>query len=298
MLQRLLLASFFSCTLAFAQEAPWKTIELEWEEVPNAHSYEVRLTPKAGGVPVTFQVSENKLTQDVPTGIYLLRVRSRHKESDEVWSAWSDPIELEVLTKELIPESPKNGEVLTAQGDAREEVTFTWNKIEKARDYVLQIWTSETRDKPLTFVTRKNSQRLKLLPGRVYYWNVTFGAAGGVNYSQSVHTSTFLLQGQKLAMPSISRLPASTNVKELSWIGSPKAKSYKAKLHFKFLDHKDWKAVKEIEGASLKWSLDALKPGNYKLEVTALAPRYSASEKAVYEFTVKPTEAELMQFIK
>lgn len=293
---RLAFVSLIFTLQVFAQELPLKSIELEWEPVENAFGYEVRLTPKEGGTPLTFKTLESNLKQDVPIGVYLLRVRSQHKESDEVWSAWSDPLTFEVLTKELLPEEPKNDAVLTASSDAREELTFTWNKIEKAKDYVLQIWTEETKDKPLTFVTRKNSQRLKLLPGRVYFWNVTFGDAGGVSYAQKVHTNTFLLQGPKLAKPSINALTKFTQVKDFTWIGSAKAKTYAAKLSFKFLDHKDWKTLYLREDATKFWKFEPqLKPGSYKLEVTAKAPRHGDSETAVYEFTVKPTEAELQQ---
>jgi hypothetical protein len=285
------------CASVFAQELPMKTVELEWESVENAFGYQVRLTPEGGGKPLIFRTLEPKLVQEVPVGVYALRVRSRHKEVEDVWSPWSEALRLEVLVKELVLQKPLENSVLVAKSDGREEVEFEWTQIEKAKDYVLKIWTEETKDKPITFVAHKNTQRLKLLPGRVYFWTVTFESATRVSYAQKEHVSTFTLQGRKLVMPSIAEITAG-EVKEFSWIGSPKAKAYKAKLFFRYLDEKKWQVVKEDVLPGTKWPVDKLHAGVYKLEVVATAPRYTNSDTAVIEHVVKPTEAELTAAIQ
>lgn len=297
---RLAFVSFlFALVLsAQAQELPLKTIELEWEPVENAFGYELRLTPKNGGTPLTFKVLENKFVQDVPIGNYIFRIRSRHKDAEDHWSAWSDPILIEVLTKELLPLEPAHEAVLSAQTEARETVTFAWNQIDKARDYVLKIWTEETKDKPMTFVTRKNTHRLKLLPGRVYFWQVTFESSTGVAYTQEVRTQMFSLQGPKLLQPSIVPVENVADVRELKWIKSPKAKTYKARLQFRYLDETEWKTILEGELAETKWSFEKLKAGQYRAEVIAKAPRHAESVPGTYEFTVKPTEAEILQALQ
>lgn len=280
------------CLSVFAQELPLKTIELEWDPVDNAFGYEVRLTPEGGGKPLLFKTLEPKLVQEVPVGVYALRVRSRHKEVDDVWSPWSEALRLEVLIKELLPEKPLENEILIAKSDAREEVEFRWTKIDKAKNYVLRIWDEENKDKPITFVATKNSQRLKLLPGRIYFWTVSFESATQVTYAQKENISTFTLQGQKLVKPSISEVQPG-EVKEFSWIASPKAKAYKTKLLFRYIDETKWRMVREdvVEGTTLE--VEKLGAGVYKLEVIATAPRYTNSEISVFEHTVKPTEAEL-----
>lgn len=293
-------ASFilFFCFSVAAQELPLKTVELEWEPVENAFGYEVRLAPKGGGKPLLFKTIDPKLVQDVPVGIYALRVRSRHKDVFDVWSEWSDALLLEVLIKELQPELPVEKSVMIAKSDAREEVEFVWTKIDKAKDYVLKIWDEDTKEKPMTFVAHKNSHKLKLLPGRVYFWSVSFESATQVSYAQKENVSTFTLQGQKLVKPSINEIPKEGEITELSWIGSPKAKAYHAKLLFKFLDEKDWRVVKEGNFTETKIPTDKLRAGVYKLEVVATAPRYTNSETAVVEHIVKPTEAEMTAAIQ
>jgi hypothetical protein len=266
--------------------------------VENAFGYEIRLTPKNGGTPLTYKVLENKFTQDVPVGVYVLRIRSRHKEVEDLWSPWSDPLPLEVLVKELLMLEPAHEAVLTAKGEAREEVTFTWTKIDKARDYVLKIWTEETKEKPLTFVTRKNSQKLKLIAGRVYYWQVVFESATQVTYAQETRTHMFMLQGKKLIQPSILPLTPAVEIKELAWVKTPKATSYQTKLSYRFLDEDRFEAISQAELTDARWSTDKLKPGVYRLEVIAKAPRHANSDVGVLEFTVKPTEAQLTQALQ
>lgn len=283
---------------AFAQELPLKTIEMEWEPIENAYGYEVRLTPKAGGQPLMYRVLEPKLVQDVPIGVYVVRIRSRHKEYADIWSPWSDPMLVEVLIKDLLPLEPEDKSVITAKSDSREEIEFKWSHIEKARDYVLKLWTEETKEKPLTFVTRKNSQRLRLLPGRVYFWQVTFESATQVSYVQEVKTFSFQLQGKKLIQPSIRPVKPSTEVKELTWIGSPKAKEYKVKMSYGHLDDQAAIALKEEVVKETKFPTGKLKPGIYEFEVTAQAPGHASSDKATYKVAIKPTLAELEQALR
>lgn len=271
-----------------------KTIELEWEAQDNADGYEVRLTPE-GGKPIFFRTFEPKLSEEVPTGIYSLRIRSRHKEMHDLWSPWSDALRLEVLRKELHLLEPENETTLIAASAARQEVLFKWSEIAKARDYTLKIWTEETKEKPLVFVTRKTTQRLKLLPSQVYFWQVTFESANAVSYVQTVRTSMFTMQGPKLVKPSITPFKPGEERTGLSWISGKKSQSYEAVLSFRYLDESEWTAIKEEKTADTRWDFGKLKPGAYKLEVVAQSTRNAPSDKGTYEFVVKPSREELNQ---
>ncbi len=304
---RLLLSliSLFACLAAVAHdfgapaaalldEAPMlKTIELEWEPVENADGYEVRLTPE-GGKPIFFRTFESKLSEDVPVGVYSLRIRSRSKEASDLWSPWSDALRLEVLKKELLLLEPQHESLIAAISGARQEVEFKWTPVEKARRYVLKIWTEETKDKPLVFVTTKSSQRLKLLPSQIYFWQVTFESATATSYVQVVRTFMFTMQGPKLVKPSIVAFKPREEQTALSWISSKKAKSHTARLFFHYLDENEWTEIKEWKSEEgTTWEFGKLKPGAYKLEVVAHAPRHADSDKGVYEFVVKPKREEL-----
>ena len=269
-----------------------KTIELEWEAVENADGYEVRLTPETGKQ-IFFKTADSKLSEQVPVGVYSLRIRSKHKESSDLWSPWSDAIRLEVLKKELQLLEPQNEVVLTANSNKREEVAFKWSEVAKAKTYTLQIWDEQTKEKPLTFITKKNSQRLKLLPGRVYFWQVTFESSTAVNYVQVIKTNMFTIQGARLVKPSIHAFKTGAEQKVLSWISSKQAKSHSVKLFFRYLDEEKWTQVNTAEVPTVMWEFGKLKPGMYKLEVIAHAPKHTSSEPGSYEFLVKPKRAEL-----
>ncbi len=256
-----------------------KTIELEWEALDNAFGYEVRLTPETGK-PIFFRTMESRLSEEVPVGVYSLRIRSRHREHD-LWSDWSDPIRFEVLKKELELLEPKHEEVLTAQTNAREEVQFKWTEVAKAKRYTLSIWTEETKEKPLIFVTGKNSQRLKLLPGQIYFWQVTFESATNVNYVQVIKTFSFTVQGPKLVKPSILPFKPGEPQVKLTWLSSKRAKSHKAKLSFRYLDEAGGKEIKVTETEAREWAFGELPAGAYKLEVQAFADRSAPSDPGV-----------------
>jgi hypothetical protein len=269
-----------------------KTIELEWESQDNADGYEVRLTPE-GGKPIFFRTFESKLSEEVPVGIYSLRIRSRHKESKDIWSPWSDAIRLEVLKKELLLLEPPNETTLFASNTARQEVEFKWTEIPKAKSYTLSIWTEETKEKPVVFVTKKTSQRLKLLPSQVYFWQVTFESATAVSYVQVVRTNMFTMQGPKLVKPSITPFKPGEERIALSWISSKKAQTYDAVLSYRHLDETEWSPQRDAKLDTGRWEFGKLKPGAYKLEVVAHAPKHASSDKGTYEFIVKPSREEL-----
>src|ERR1044072_5955195 len=106
----------FLSTFAFAQTAPvMKTIELEWDEVPNADSYIVRLTPmQPAGEPWYFTTKTAELSEKVPVGTYELRIRPKSKEAD-VFSKWSDPSLLEVAVKAAKPLHPEDKSTIEAK---------------------------------------------------------------------------------------------------------------------------------------------------------------------------------------
>jgi len=276
-----------------AEVTPMKTIELEWEAIDNAFGYEILLTPEGGGAALTFKTEEPKFSREIPVGVYRLKIRARHKEFADHWSPWSDPMTVEVLSKELSLIYPAENAVLKAPTDERLEVRFEWTPVDNAKDYTIKIWTEETKDDPITFVTRKNSQRLKLIPSRVYFWQVTFESANNVSYVQQAKTSTFILEGPKLVEPSIKPFAANEVKTKLSWTASEKTKAYKATLNFRFIDDPEWKTKKQKTLSEPVWEFGRLKPGVYKLEVVATAPRHASSDPGTYEFSVKPTLGEV-----
>lgn len=283
---------------AVAQDAqapvPTKTVELEWEAEPQAENYEVRLTPATGEPPLVFTATENKLTQDIPVGLYNLEVRVKVRDEDN-YSPWSDPVEIEVVSKNTVPLKPENESLQTALSTKDVPIEFQWAPVDRVREYTVRVWNEARRDNPWVFTTRKTSKVLNVPPGEVYSWQVFFDRAGSVMYNQNPPIFTFTLQGMKLVRPAITSRLILGDVKIFSWRRSPGAKEYHAKLFYRNLDEKDYRLVREEKLSFLYWRTQRLEAGQYKLEVQAHAPKRASSDVAVFEFVIKPTEAEILQ---
>jgi hypothetical protein len=272
----------------------WKTIELEWEKIDKADTYEVRLTPATGGQVHVFTTPENHLSQNVPVGNYKLQIRARDNETGDM-SAWSAASDLEVAVKEIIPLHPADQAIINAETTAKQSIEFKWTPVDKVRIYTLKVWSEEKKDNPWTFTGRATSRRLEVPPGRVYYWQVSFESANDVSYHQEPKIFSFTLEGTQLLQPEIHPYQAG---KDLSWKGGAETKFYKTKLYYRHLDEKEWKLIGENSVNEAQLPFAKMKPGNYKIEVIAAAPRRLNSPPANYEFLVKPPYAELMKNLK
>lgn len=276
---------FFYLAFAHAEEVSKKTIELEWEEVPQAGGYEVKLTPAQGtGKPYLFQTVENHISQQVPVGNYHLQIRAKAKDSDD-YSEWSESSEIEVVIKEVVPLFPSDQAVIDAKGAGKQEIAFKWSPVDKVKEYTLKVWSEDRKEFPWVFTGQNTHKTLEVPPGRVYYWQVLFASANSIDYAQEPKTFSFALQGPQLLKPEINKYVTGKN---LTWTGGEGTKAYKIKLFYRHLDETNWTPLRseKIEANSLQAKLKA---GNYKIEVIATAPRRADSIPATYEFLVKPS---------
>lgn len=278
---------------ASAEPTVWKTIELEWEAVDKAVGYEIKLTPLTGGKAHVFEAGESHLSQQVPVGNYKLQIRARDRDGE--FSPWSEPSDLEVAVKEIIPLSPTDKSQIEATGNGKQSVEFSWSPVDKIRIYTLKVWSEDKKDTPWVFTGRTTKKTLQVPPGRVYYWQVLFESANDVVYNQEPKTFSFTLQGTQLATPAVAPFQAG---KDLNWKGSDETKLYKTKLYYRHLDETEWTPIKDAQSADNRLSTKGLKPGNYKFEVIAMAPRRLNSVPASVEFYIKPSLAELNKTMK
>lgn len=298
-MRRILSLIILAAPLVFAQEAavpppikqdPWKTIELEWEQVENAGSYEVKLTPVGGGPEHIFAAPENRLLQEVPVGNYRLQVRSKSKDGGD-FSPWSEASTIEVAIKEITPLYPVDKAIIDAKGNGKQPVDFKWTPVEKVKEYTLKVWSEDAKDKPWIFTGKNTGKTLEVPPGQTYYWQVSFESSNDTSYYQEPKTFSFALQGTRLLKPEINKLVH--NAKNLTWKASPGAAIYRAKLFYRHLDETEWTALGDAKDSATEWALHQTKAGIYKIEVIAEAPRRMSSETASYEFMIKPSQADL-----
>jgi hypothetical protein len=279
-----------------APPAVLKTIELEWDAVENAGGYEVKLTPADGGKSMQFTTLENHISEQVPVGNYDLQVRAKSSDGSD-YSPWSEKMPFAVAAKELTPIHPEDGATLDGHAEAKQTVEFKWTPVDKIKLYTLIVWNEERKDKPWIFTTKETSKKIDVPPAQVYHWQVKFDSADDVEYQQQLKTFSFTLLGAGLLKPEINTKPPHPIV-ALNWKPTPDAKEYLVKLYFRYLDVKKWKPVREEKMSLTEIKLAKLKPGAYKLEVIATAPRHMPSEAGVFEFFIKPTEEELSRALQ
>ncbi len=270
------------------------TLELEWEIVEDAIAYEVKLTPKKDGArPITLSAPENKINARVPVGEYKLQIRSQDKQS-KYWGRWSQPSEIEVATKRVQLVAPENESIIKPKDAKRAEVQFEWNSIPNAKKYTMRLWTDDGGD-PVEFKTKEITKSLQLLPGRVYYWHVTFETERSIRYQADPLTYSFTLLGHPLDKPIIDPEMSTDENVQLSWSEPAGVESFRIKFSRHALDETVWQPLKEIDSTdktNMKFQIP--QAGVFRIEVIASAKNRMDSPLAFREFLIKPSERKLM----
>lgn len=281
------------------------TLDIEWEKIEDATSYEIKLTPATGGEVLKFTRSDTKLTQKLPQGTYKFQIRSRDKSSG-YFGPWSEETEVEVTPRAVQLISPKEGEEIAEPKQKRAQVEFQWTPIVGAKEYTLRIWFDEEKN-AREFKSRVAKKVLTLPTAKTYAWQVTFLTDRSIGYLAAPQIGNFKVLGKQLMKPiltekvfPVTTAPNTAVTNQLvKWRGSTGAKSFKVKLSKRALDEESWTLVTEVpkqEASQLQF--EKLKPGAYKIEVVSQSPNRVSSEPAVYEFTVKPSEEELAEAMK
>ncbi len=272
------------------------TVELEWESVPEASSYDVELAPLDKGPAISFSTKESKFSKQVPVGTYILRMRSQDKVNGE-YGAWSKPVTVEAIHKLVNLLKPEDKSEMKSPKEKRMDVLFEWSGLPNGREYILRLWADDAKD-AVEFHTGKNSKQLNLLTAKVYRWQVIFKTGTPVDYQSEPTVFTFTLTGPQLLKPIVDPKISLPYVKELSWTTSPGADHYDVKLLHHALDEVDWQPCKKSDQKLTKYTFETLPPGMYRVEVTALGLNRLSSEVGFYEFLVKPTEQDLLKALK
>lgn len=281
------------------------TLDIEWEKIEDATSYEIRLTPSTGGEVLKFLSSDTRLTQKLPQGSYKFQIRSRERTSG-YFGPWSEETEVEVTPKAVQLIAPAQGIEISEPKEKRTQVEFQWSPVLGAKEYTLRIWFDE--EKNAREFKSKSAKKLLTLPtAKTYAWQVTFLTDRSIGYLAAPQIGNFTVLGKQLMKPLITEklLPADADPKSqianqmIKWKASQATKSFKVKFLRRALDEEEWTQVKEIaKQESTDLQFEKLKPGAYKIEVTSQSPNRVSSDPAVYEFVVKPSEAELNQAMK
>lgn len=144
-------------------------VQLSWREAFDAYSYEVQLNSDS-----TFEkepdrymiIQGNKLTTQMPIGIYYMRVR--HKKDDGAFSIWSTPQRIEVRAPGPDPVTPDS--LTMIRPDNSIPFQLQWKPIAGCDSYLLRVFHDERE--VIRSVVKNNIASINKLGSGDYSWNV------------------------------------------------------------------------------------------------------------------------------
>ncbi|MFL5785669.1 MAG: hypothetical protein ACJ76H_13720 [Bacteriovoracaceae bacterium] len=285
-----LLISSFSL---FAQGTGTRWIDIEWEEVKGASSYEVELFEDKSGTLVPrgkHKVESAEWSNAVPPGKYSLRMRSLDKRG--VPGEWSDYIPVKVRMH--------NPQLFHPAVDAKvttPNVDFEWSDIEGAALYQLVVKTDS--DKIIhNAIVRDVRASIYLEDLGTYLWTVYALEEGEAQISPEDFTSasfkTFTRVGGELDSPEV-KVTLGEKI-TIDWALVRRAKLYE--VDYLPPAQSDKNRRFKIPGNTFSFAPSRLKEGVTTLTVRSTAPGYPDSVKSTIQLSKKGNEIEIQDIIQ
>ncbi len=282
----LILTALLLSTPAFA-EAPAKVrrnVEVEWDVIDGASSYEVQVIRKDDPKkkPSRFTMKNAGWSATIKPGVYLMQIRSFDDRG--VPGDWSPASEMLVKLPAVIATNPEANAVVLSKEELNQDLTFQWEPVPGAVKYKIKartaggVWSVEKEvDEP--------SLETSVLVGDFINWDVVAIDDKGEEGDKWDAPQSFELRGPALKKPVIEK-PLSSYIKELKWSAPAYAKNYLYDLQYFNPSLKKWEAVaKQEDYAANVLALDTSRPtGKYKLQVQANGDHRASSPVAKLEF--------------
>ena len=284
--RNLILAAFlfFAAVLCpkfvFAAES---NVELEWEGVENAKSYDLEV--KSTKNTFKFQTKEPIWAGRLSPGFFKMRIRARDKRG--VPGEWSEYQEFKVFLDSPEFVNPTSGSIVASQNNDTQNVTFKWKKVFAGKKYILDVQgLDSTFRKQVELNDEKTTMELPVATK----FMATIRAANEVLTSnpEKDRVAEFIVSGKKLAAPKLVQ-PESLFVREIKWNKPEFAQAYSYTLEK--MDAKSQKFNVVEEGKELRGEAMPFKKeypgGTYRVTVKSIANYRPSSEAVSLKFTAK-----------
>ena len=267
-----------------------RDVELSWDQVPGAKSYELEIKKiekgRSGEIAIPLVKTEKTLWKgNLPPGKYTLRLRTYDDRG--VAGAWSDPAEFMAAYPVVKMIAPKSNAQLKTKEAVDVPLKFLWQKIPgspPSLQYLFEL-VDEKNQPTFSQIVEGNTLTTKLKVANEYRWRVSVVAAAGQKSDQLEQPFSFSIWGGTLDAPSINA-PKDEFTTEINWSKPEYAKSYRVQVFAKRLGEKAWSSVlieNQFKNEALlipeDWS-----PGNYRIVVIADAPLRQKSIKSALKF--------------
>jgi len=281
-----------------AEKLAKREIELNWEDVEGAKSYELEIKSlRAGGATKNFNVEKATWEGDMVPGRYQMRVRAKDRRG--VATPWSESSEFMVMLPEPELIAPKADEEVKASASGEsEEIAFSWKPVLGATSYTVHVQSADGQIKK-DDKTKDLKSEIKLPVAQAFRWWVESSREGltsedlkgGENEAGSEPAASaqkFTLLGHELPTPKIDDLD-NDFVRRISWQKSDKAAQYSWELQYFDPKTNNWVTKHKTEDAKepaigfpKKWP-----GGRYRMIVQAKAPMRAPSSVSTTEFNVR-----------
>lgn len=286
--RNLIIALFFFIAAVlypkFAVSAAESNVELEWEGVENAKSYDLEV--KSTKNTFKFQIKEPIWAGRLSPGFFKMRVRARDKRG--VPGEWSDFQEFKVHLDSPEFVNPTSGTIISSANNENQNVTFKWKKVFLGKKYSLDVQGLDSTFRKQVEVNNDDKATMELPVATKFM--ATIRAANEVLGSnpEKDSVSEFIVSGKKLAAPKLSA-PESLFVREVKWSKPEFAQAYSyvlEKMDVKSQRYNVFDENKELRGEAMPFKKEW--PGGiYRLTVKAIANYRPASESVSIRFTAK-----------
>lgn len=286
--RNLIIALFFFIAAVlypkFAVSAAESNVELEWEGVENAKSYDLEV--KSTKNTFKFQIKEPIWAGRLSPGFFKMRVRARDKRG--VPGEWSDFQEFKVHLDSPEFVNPTSGTIISSANNENQNVTFKWKKVFSGKKYSLDVQGLDSTFRKQVEVNNDDKATMELPVATKFM--ATIRAANEVLGSnpEKDSVSEFIVSGKKLAAPKLSA-PESLFVREVKWSKPEFAQAYSyvlEKMDVKSQRYNVFDENKELRGEAMPFKKEW--PGGiYRLTVKAIANYRPASESVSIRFTAK-----------
>ncbi|GIL18845.1 MAG: hypothetical protein BroJett040_25960 [Oligoflexia bacterium] len=280
----IMIAIALSGTIVFAQDYR-RYINLEWEPIEGAISYDVEIKPIKNDTEtkaVVHKVKGADWTGPLSPGNYTLKIRGRDKR--KVPGPWGD---VEQFTVGLEPVSiiyPKANSNIQSKDESKDKIAFNWTPLKGATKYVVEIQSEDEKIK-IEETVKKPPFQVKLPVAQKFTWKVT--AYNDENFSSdSTSINPFILMGPQLSSPSIQS-PPNGFVRELNWSKPENAEAFEYALQKFDPKSKKWEPVEKNKTDKNQLGFGKENSGGkYKLAVRANANYRPSSKISEMQFNV------------
>lgn len=263
-----------------------RKVDLEFEEVPDATLYEikvVRLKDKDIKTnPIYFKTKKPIWSAEINPGHYLLQLRSYDDRG--VPGDWSEDIDYWVKVPPPELSSPPSQSVVSSSEVEKLKTQLKWLAVPGAGEYRIEVESTDGQFKN-SFTAKDTSLEAELPVAKSYRWRVQSISQEGADGDEPESGWEFSLLGPPLESPKIET-PITKIVTDLHWDPVPYAQNYDYSLGL----NKNGKWIQLKKGSienSTQLPFDLSQPsGRYRLSLQAKANFRQPSKWMRMEFPV------------